>query len=242
VDFGQYDDLQRIAAVTREEGLWFHVDGAFGAWTRLADEPWRSLTDGIELADSIACDFHKWMYVPYDCGLVLVRNADEHRAAFATRPSYLAPADAGLAGGDPWFCDYGIDLSRGNRGLKVWAAIRAHGKARFGRAITANCRAAAHMGELVRAQPGMRLMAPVVSNLCVFTADDRLDAEAQGRLNGDIAKRLQLSGDAVFSTTLCQGITCLRAAITNHRTGLQDVELSIDAVAREADMLSRGRS
>lgn len=237
VDFGQYDDLGRIAGIAQEEGLWFHVDGAFGAWTRLADDPWRRLSDGIDRADSIACDFHKWMYVPYDCGLVLIRNEAEHRAAFAARPSYLAPADAGLAGGDPWFCDYGIDLSRGNRALKVWAAIRAHGAERFGKAITANCKAAAHMGALVRAQPRMRLMAPVVSNLCVFTADDSLDEAAQSALNSEIAKRLQLSGEAVFSTTHCRGITCLRAAITNHRTDLPDVELAIAAVAREAEAL-----
>jgi len=115
VDLGRFDDLEKLADSCREEGLWLHVDGAFGAWTRLAREPWRALSDGIGRADSLACDFHKWMYVPYDCGLVLIADEAAHRAAFAARPSYLAPQAAGLGGGEPWFCDYGIDLSRGNR-------------------------------------------------------------------------------------------------------------------------------
>ncbi len=232
VDFGRFDDLDAIADIAADEHLWFHVDGAFGAWTRLADAPWRGLSDGIGRADSLACDFHKWMYVPYDCGLCLIRNEDEHRAAFAARPSYLAALDTGLAGGDPWYCDYGIDLSRGNRALKVWAAIRAHGAEGLGRAISDNCRRAAQMAELVEQAPGMKLMAPVVSNLCVFTADETLPPEAQSALNGAIAQKLQLSGDVVFSTTLAQGVTCLRAAITNHRTRPEDITHSIAAVAR----------
>lgn len=234
VDFGRFDDLNTLADIAAEERLWLHVDGAFGAWTRLAEAPWRGLTDGIGRADSLACDYHKWMYVPYDCGLCLIRDEAEHRAAFAARPSYLAPQKEGLAGGDPWYCDYGIDLSRGNRALKVWAAVESYGADGLGAAITANCRAARQMGDLVTAAPGMKLMAPVISNLCVFTADDSLPPEAQSELNSRIARELQLEGRAVFSTTLADGVTCLRAAITNHRTTPEDVTLAIEAVARKA--------
>ncbi len=119
------------------------MDGAFGAWTRLADAPWRKLTEGIERADSIALDFHKWMYVGYDCGLALIADESAHRAAFAARPAYLKGAAEGLAGGDPWFCDYGIDLSRGNRALKVWCALEMFGEEAFAAAITRNCAQAA---------------------------------------------------------------------------------------------------
>lgn len=231
VDFGRFDDLTQLADIAAQESLWLHIDGAFGAWTRLADEPYRSLTDGLGRADSLACDFHKWMYVPYDCGICLIRDEEEHRAAFAARPSYLAPQKEGLAGGDPWYCDYGIDLSRGNRALKVWTAIESYGADGFGKAITGNCQAAHHMGALVEAAPHMKLMAPVMSNLCVFTADAALPPEAQSDLNSRIARELQLDGTAVFSTTLADGITCLRAAITNHRTTLEDVELAVQAVA-----------
>ncbi len=236
VNFGRYDNLNALADVAAAEQIWLHVDGAFGAWTRLADAPWRALSDGIGRADSIACDFHKWMYVPYDCGLVLIRNEAEHRAAFAARPSYLAPLGEGLAGGDPWYCDYGTDLSRGNRALKVWTAIRAHGAQNLGAAITANCRAAARMGALIEATPRLALAVPVVSNVVVFTADDTLDAAAQSDLNIYLAQKLQMTGEVVFSTTLADmpsgsGITCLRAAITNHRTAPDDIVRAIAAVA-----------
>ncbi|WP_322865443.1 pyridoxal phosphate-dependent decarboxylase family protein [Aquicoccus sp. G2-2] len=236
VDLGRFDDLNAMADLAREEGLWLHVDGAFGAWTRLAGAPWRGLSDGIGRADSIACDFHKWMYVPYDCGLVLIRDEAEHRAAFAARPSYLAGQAEGLAGGEPWFCDYGIDLSRGNRALKVWLALRHYGSERLGAAITANCAQAALMGALVDADARMALAAPVVSNLCVFTADATLPQAAQSALNARIAQGLQLAGEAVLSTTDAGGVTCLRAAITNHRTLAADIRRTIAAVAaaREA--------
>jgi len=235
VDLGRFDDLAALADLASDLGLWLHVDGAFGAWTRLADPPWRALSDGIGRADSLACDFHKWMYVPYDCGIVLIRDAERHRAAFAARPAYLAAQQAGLGGGEPWFCDYGIDLSRGNRALKVWTAIEAYGPDRLGAAITRNCALAARMGAAVAARPGMRLAAPVVSCLCVFTADAGRDPAAQSALNARIATELQLSGEAVFSTTVIDGVTCLRAAITNHRTTAEDVDAAIAAVARARD-------
>ncbi|MCH2165803.1 MAG: pyridoxal-dependent decarboxylase [Marinovum sp.] len=233
VDFGTFDDFHALADLAASENLWLHIDGAFGAWLKLADTPWRELSNGLERADSLACDFHKWMYVPYDCGLCLIRDETEHRAAFAARPSYLAPQKEGVAGGDPWYCDYGIDLSRGNRALKVWAAIESYGGAGLGAAISDNCARAAQMGALIKASDKMALAAPVVSNLVVFTADQTLPPEAQSELNAGIAQKLQLSGDAVFSTTLADGITCLRAAITNHRTTAKDIEIAIAAVDRE---------
>ncbi|SHG89628.1 pyridoxal phosphate-dependent decarboxylase family protein [Marivita hallyeonensis] len=236
VDFGTFDDLTALADLARDEDLWLHVDGAFGAWTRLAEDPWRALTDGIDRADSIACDFHKWMFVPYDCGLVLIRDEADHRATFANRPAYLSSMENGLAGGDPWFCDYGTDLSRGNRALKAWCTIRAHGAKGLGTAITANCRQAALMGQLVETEDKMALVAPVVSNLCVFTADATLSATEQSALNTRIAQDLQMRGLAVFSTTTAQtpdgeDVTCLRAAITNHRTQAEDIEIAVQSVA-----------
>lgn len=234
VDLGLFDDLNALADAAAEEGLWLHVDGAFGAWTRIAGEPYRSLSDGIGRAHSIALDFHKWMYVGYDCGLVLISDEAAHRAAFAARPSYLEGAERGLAGGDPWFCDYGIDLSRGNRALKVWCALEMNGEDAFAAAITDNCRMAALMAESVKAQPGMALGMEPVSNVCVFTARKDLEPEAQSALNAGIAQTLQESGEAVFSTTRIGGVMMLRAAITNHRTKPADIEAAVSAVARMA--------
>jgi glutamate/tyrosine decarboxylase-like PLP-dependent enzyme len=175
------------------------------------------------------------MYVGYDCGMALIRNEAEHRAAFAARPSYLEGAERGLAGGEPWFCDYGIDLSRGNRALKVWTALETYGEAAFSKAITGNCDLAALMAAEVAAQPRMALAAPVVSNVCVFTARADLPPDAQSRLNAEIAQVLQETGEAVFSTTRVDGRVLLRAAITNHRSRASDVRAAIAAVARKAD-------
>lgn len=242
VDLGEFDDLNAIADFCGEHRLWFHVDGAFGAWARLARAPWNEFTRGIERADSLAFDFHKWMYVQYDCGAVLIRDEAAHRAAFAARPDYLTPQSEGLGGGEPWFCDYGVDLSRGFRALKVWAALRAHGAEAFSRAITRNCELAAHMASCVEADPGLRLAHPVRLNVCCFSAaPSDWEPEAQDRLNTRVAQLLQLAGDAVFSTTRIDGSVVLRAAITNHRTTRSDVEDAVSSAARAAADLIRRR-
>ncbi len=238
VDLGLFDDLDALADAAADEGLWLHVDGAFGAWAQLAEAPWSDLTAGIGRADSIALDFHKWMYVGYDCGLVLMRDEAAQRAAFAARPAYLTGADRGLAGGDPWYCDYGVDLSRGNRALKIWYALEMFGREAFAAAITDNCRMARLMADEVRARPEMHLGMEPVSAICVFSARGGLESEAQSALNQRIAETLQETGEAVFSTTSVDGITMLRAAITNHRTRAEDVRAAMAAVDRLAGALA----
>lgn len=229
VDRGSFDRLDLIGDLCAAEGLWFHVDGAFGAWARLAEPPWRDLVRGIDRADSLALDFHKWMFVQYDCGLILLRDEAKHRAAFAARPAYLAPQSAGLGGGEPWYCDYGTDLSRSFRALKVWATLRAYGTTQLGAAITSNCRLAAAMGRLVEATPGLALLARVHSNVCCFSVTDEAGLDL-GAVNTRIVQRLQLAGSVVFSTTNIAGRTAIRAAITNHRTTPEDIRFAIEAV------------
>ncbi|KPP90599.1 MAG: Glutamate decarboxylase-like protein [Rhodobacteraceae bacterium HLUCCA08] len=221
VNLGLYDDFEALAAFAETEALWLHADAAFGFWSLLAEAPWRDLARGIARADSIAADFHKWIGVPYDAGICLVAEGADLKAAFAARPDYLR-AGSGLAGGDVWFTDYGIELSRGFRALKVWTAIRGCGRQALGAAISDNCRQAALMGQLVEASPKLRLAHPVVSNLVCF---EPLGAEADR-----VAAALQMSGEAVFSTTLVAGVSCLRAALVNHRTTTGDVRAAIAAV------------
>ena len=234
VDTGACDDVDAIADLCEREGLWLHVDGAFGCWARIADHPWRDLARGLERADSLAFDFHKWMYVQYDCGAVLIRHGEAHRAAFATRPHYLEAQEEGLGGGDPWYCDYGIELSRGFRALKVWTCLRAYGLDRLTQKISDNCRQAARMARLVEADDGLELGAPVVLNVCCFRyAPKGVNAQDQDALNRQLAMRLQLDGKVVLSTTRLNERTFLRAAIVNHRTRDEDIELAIAAV-REA--------
>lgn len=231
VDLGLFDDLNDLADVAAQENLWLHVDGAFGAWTRLAEEPYRSLSDGIERADSIALDFHKWMYVGYDCGVCLVRDGAELRAAFTARPVYLDGKERGVASGEPWYCDYGIDLSRGNRAIKVWMALETLGEEAFTQAITQNCQLASVMAQEVSKHPEMAVAQDPVSNVCVFTANAALSLEDQSALNVQIALELQESGEAVFSTTKVGEIEMLRAAIVNHRTTKAHIREAVQAVA-----------
>ena len=238
VDLGTFDDLELLADFCSENSLWLHVDGAFGAWARIADAPWKEFANGIDRADSLAFDFHKWMYIQYDCGAVLVRDEAAHRAAFAARPAYLASQVEGAGGGEPWYCDYGIDLSRGFRALRVWSALRAHGVQAFGRAISRNCELAQLMASRIEADQNLRLVRPVKLNVCCFSAAPAAwNGEQQDRLNTAVAQQLQLSGDAVFSTTRIDGRIVLRAAIVNHRTCEADVDESISSASRTAGRL-----
>jgi glutamate/tyrosine decarboxylase-like PLP-dependent enzyme len=233
VDIGAFDDLDALADLARERGLWLHVDGAFGAWLRLARAPWRSLVRGIERADSLACDFHKWMFVQYDAGLALIRDGALHRATFAARPAYLEGQREGLGGGEPWFADYGVDLSRGFRALKVWATVRAYGARLLGDVVTRNCQLAAYMGQRVRACEELELAAPVRSNVCCFRASPGVvSGDEADAVHERLAAELQTDGTAVLSTTTVEGRTVLRAAITNHRTEPEDVEATVAAVRR----------
>src|SRR5262249_7332719 len=230
VNTGAIDDMAAIADLCVEQGLWLHVDGAFGALAIMSDRL-RPRLAGIERADSLAFDFHKWMHVPYDAGCVLVRRGDLHHAAFAMHAPYLAPRERGLAGGEPWFCDFGPELSRGFRALKVWFALKEHGTRRLGRAIEENCRLAQQLGERVSAHRDLELLAPVALNIVCFRFKQADLAPAElDRLNADIVADLQESGLAAPSTTRLGGCTAIRVNITNHRTTSADLAVLFDAV------------
>ncbi len=224
VDTGAVDDLAAIAQVAAREGLWFHVDGAFGALAVMSPEL-RPRLAGIERADSIAFDFHKWAHVPYDAGCVMVRDGAAHRAAFATEPPYLARFDRGVAANPPWFADYGPDLSRGFRALKVWFTWREHGTAGLGRAMLENCRQAEALAAAVDACDDLERLAPVGLNIVCFRHRGRAGADAAtlDHLNREIVVATQESGIAVPSTTLIDGKVAIRVNLTNHRTTMADL-------------------
>jgi aromatic-L-amino-acid decarboxylase len=230
---GSIDDLQALADLCQREGLWLHVDGAFGAWTALAPGS-RDLVAGMERADSLALDLHKWMYMPYEVGCVLVRSEAAHRATFALTPAYLehggdhggpALAGRGLAGGDlPWFSDYTFQLSRGFRALKVWMSLQQHGADQFGRLVAQNIAQARYLADLVEEHPELELLAPVPLNVvCYRYTRPGLDDGALDSLNRRILVELQERGIAApTSSTVC-GRTVLHVAITNHRTRREDL-------------------
>ncbi|ULK99149.1 aspartate aminotransferase family protein [Bradyrhizobium sp. I71] len=233
VDIGAIDDLRAIAELCREEGIWFHVDGAFGALAILSPEL-APLLGGIELADSIALDFHKWGQVPYDAGFLLVRDGERHRQAFAQPAAYLRREARGLAAGAVWPCDLGPDLSRGFRALKTWFTLKTFGTERLGAVIARSCALAKYLEARVLAEPRLELLAPVNLNIVCFRyrADDAV--------NREIVADVQESGVAAPSSTTLDGRLAIRAAIVNHRTEEADVDALVAAVLEFGERRSRG--
>ena len=224
VDTGAIDDLEALASLCREDGLWFHVDGAYGALAIMSPELAPRLA-GIEQADSIAFDFHKWGQVPYDAGFVLVRDGEAHRRTFASPAAYLRRETRGLAAGTPWPCDYGPDLSRGFRALKTWFTLKTYGTDRLGAVMAHTCALAKHLETRIAAEPRLELAAPVQLNIVCF----RFRAEDSDRVNAAIVADLHESGIAAPSTTTLDGRVTIRAAFVNHRTQRRDADALIHA-------------
>ena len=225
VDIGAIDDLGAIADLCREEGLWFHVDGAFGALAILSPLLAPRLA-GIEQADSIALDFHKWGQVPYDAGFLLVRDGERHRDAFAAPAAYLRRESRGLAAGASWPCDLGPDLSRGFRALKTWFTLKTYGADKLGAIVARCCALAKHLEARILAEPRLELLAPVNLNIVCF----RYRSDDADRLNGEVVVNIQESGVAAPSTTVLDGRLAIRAAIVNHRTDVADIDRLVAAV------------
>jgi glutamate/tyrosine decarboxylase-like PLP-dependent enzyme len=231
VNTGATDPLTELADIAAAENLWFHVDGAFGALGTLVPQLSGRFA-AIARADSLAFDFHKWLHVNYDAGCVLVRDEAHHRHAFTDRPDYLKAATRGLAAGNPWPVEYGPELSRGFRALKVWSQIAGFGTQRLGAAIAKNCQQAAYLAEKVAADPRFELMAPVALNICCFRyIGAELGGAALDALNEEIVIRLQELGVAAPSTTRLKGATVIRVNLTNHRTETADLERLLTEIA-----------
>ncbi|HVN99493.1 MAG TPA: pyridoxal-dependent decarboxylase [Steroidobacteraceae bacterium] len=240
INTGSVDDLAALADFCGREKLWFHVDGAIGAVAALS-EALRPLLRGMERADSVALDLHKWLHVPFEAGCVVVRDRKAHRATFALTPEYLAHAQRGLASGADWFSDYGLQLSRGFRALKVWLSFKEHGLDKYGRLIDQNCAQARWLGELVQSAPELELMAPVGLNIVCFRFRGRGGTPQQlNALNEELLIRLHEGGVVAPSYTTLKGNYCLRAAIVNHRTRTTDLELLVEEVQRRGRELQRG--
>ena len=251
---GSVDDLEALADLCRCEDLWFHVDGAFGAWAALAPRH-RHLLAGMELADSLACDLHKWMYLPYAIGLVLVRSEEQHRKAFSLTPAYLAHGEGGrgMVGADlTWLSDYSFELSTGFRSLRAWMCLKEYGAEKLGRLIQQNIDQAQYLAGLVVATPQLELVAPAMLNVVDFrfvptgrpapppaaggTAED--DA-ALDDLNKQIVVELQERGIAAPSGTTLRGRYAIHVANTNHRTRREDFDLLVREIVRLGEELGR---
>jgi len=231
VDTGAFDDLTAAGDVARAAGAWFHVDGAFGA-TAAFSERFKPLLHGIERADSLAFDFHKWAQVPYDAGCVLVRDRALQLDAFAQNLAYLEGAERGIAGNPPWPRDLGPDLSREFRALKIWFTLRAYGAAGIGLVVDNCCDVAQHLAARVAREPTFELLAPVPLNIVCFRVS--AGADDLNQYNKELVADLQESGIAAPSTTTIGGKLAIRAGVFNHRSTREDADALVDGLLEMA--------
>jgi len=238
VNTGAVDDLEGIAEVCRESSLWFHIDGAFGALARLTPESAYKV-QGLELADSLAFDLHKWMYLPFEIACVLIKDEQAHLATFAHAPSYLAALGRGPTAGGTVFADRGVDLTRGFKALKAWMCLKAYGVEAFSQAIQGNIVQAQRLAALIDKSPVLDLAAPVLLNVVCFRYVGGLtSASEMDRVNTEVLLRIQERGIAMPSSTVLNGCFTMRACFVNHRTEDSDVRLlaeSAERIGREVE-------
>lgn len=235
---GAIDDLDALADLCQKEKIWYHVDGAFGAWAVLSPE-YSSRLKGMERADSLAFDLHKWMYMPFEIGCVLVKDEEKHRNAFSLTPGYLEHATRGVAGGEHWFSEYGVELSRNFKALKAWMSIKEHGIQKYARIIQKNIDQAKYLTQLIDSSSHLERLAPVPLNIVCFRfVTEILDLDQLNELNREILLQLHESGIAVPSYATLENKYALRVSITNHRTLQTDLDLFIKEVLKLGQQLT----
>ena len=237
VNTGACDDLNALADLCEKENLWFHVDGAIGAMLSLS-EKYKSKIAGLERADSLAFDMHKWMYIPYEAACTLVRNKETHYKAFSLQATYLQHEKRGLAGGDLWFSDFGVELSRGFKALKIWMSLKEHGSKKLGRMVTQNIEQVQYLKSLITKNPKLELTAPAPLNILCFRYVGNLTDQAElNVLNKELLFQLHESGVALPTYATLHEKYSLRVANTNHRTRREDFEILIAKVIELGEKL-----
>jgi aromatic-L-amino-acid/L-tryptophan decarboxylase len=238
VNTGAVDDLEGIAEICREHDLWFHIDGAFGAFARITDR-FADTVRGLEMADSIGFDLHKWMYMPFEIACVLVKDGEAHREAFAMNASYIAETTRGVIAGGLPFAERGLELTRNFKALKVWMSLKAHGISTFQNLIEQNIEQAKYLERRINEAPELELLAPVSLNVVCFRyVAPGLEEVELDILNKELLLRLQGSGEAVPSGTTINGRYALRVAIVNHRSKFSDFDRLLSAVKETCFRLS----
>jgi glutamate/tyrosine decarboxylase-like PLP-dependent enzyme len=218
---GAVDPLDALADLCNAEGLWLHADGAYGAAAILTQEGKQRLR-GIERLHSLALDPHKWLYQPMMAGCALVREFEHLRAAFRILPPYLQDKERGAAGID--LCDYGVELSRNFRALKLWMSLKTHGVEAFRQAMEWNLHLARVAEEAIRRLPDWVIVAPATMGIVAFRyAPPHLDSERADALNRALVEAMLQDGFALVSSTVLRGRVALRMCTLNPRATEADV-------------------
>ena len=242
VNTGAVDPLDELANVAKEFDLWFHVDGAYGA-PGILDQRKKHLFAGLDRADSVSLDPHKWLYVPVDAGCLLFRDAAAARAAFSTEDADYIKTH-GYADEEAFaFWDYGVELSRRFRALKVWLTLQYYGSRRIAQAIGEDVSLAEYLGELIARTDDFELLAPVELSICCFRyVPQRGMSDAElNQLNERVMEHVQKGGRAYLSNATVNGRFALRACITNFRTTKTDIDETIAAIRDMAEELTQSR-
>ncbi|MEO5629480.1 MAG: aminotransferase class V-fold PLP-dependent enzyme [Thermomonas sp.] len=223
---GSIDPLLALAASCREHGVWFHVDGAYGAPAALTPE-YAFLREGFAQADSLSLDPHKWLYAPFDIGVLLVRNPQHLRDAYAETSEYItvtetAPLEAHA------FWDHGMGLSRRFRALKLWIMFKLRGVDAYRSAIAANIDVREYLDVRIAAEDELELLASGLSISCFRYRPAGVDAASLDRINMRIQRELLASGEIVLSPTTLDGRYSLRVCIVNFRTRRQDMDWLVE--------------
>ncbi len=229
---GAIDPLWEIADFCHQEGLWLHMDGAYGAAAALCERG-QELLQGLGRADSITLDPHKWLFQPYEIGCVLVRDEQWLRETYHILPEYLADAES--KAGEVNFCDRGIQLTRGFRALKLWLSLKAFGKVAFEEALNHGFAMAEAAEEFIRKLPNWEIMTPAQMGIITFRyASAGSNEEEINRLNHGLIEKMIADGFAMLSSTVLRGRTVLRMCTINPRTTKENVQETIRRLDRLA--------
>jgi glutamate/tyrosine decarboxylase-like PLP-dependent enzyme len=234
VNTGAIDPLEEMADLCAREGLWFHVDGAYGALATITPSL-RPLFAGLERAQSLAADPHKWLYVPYEAGAALVPEKGRMADAFRKFPEYLASDPESPFPGPAWFAERGPELSRGFKALKVWMGLKRHGRKGYAASIERDVALARFLSEEVDRRPDFERLAPTVLSIANFRFKPRgaaLTDQQLDTLNRRIVNRLVGEGRFFLAPTILRGRASLRVSITNFRTTEDDLTFLLDEAAR----------
>lgn len=230
VNSGDFDDLVSLAALCKKYGAWLHVDAAFGAFARCSSQ-YAHLVEGLELADSITADAHKWLNVPYDCGIAFTRHVTLHERAFSADAPYV-PMEGQL----PAFMNRGVEQSRRYRALPLWMTLIAYGKAGYRELIERHCGYAQRIAAWINESPSFQLLCEVRLNLLVFRYfKDACSPTALAELNKQVLSNLNSSGELYITPTTYKGEYALRLSISNWMTQVEDIDRVTAALKRAAD-------
>jgi glutamate/tyrosine decarboxylase-like PLP-dependent enzyme len=234
VNTGAIDPLQEIGEIAKRHGAWFHIDGAYGALAAIADP---KKFDGMELADSISLDPHKWLYQPLDCGCLLYRATEAAQRTFSHTGEYARSLNADPIEGFAFF-EESLELSRRFRALKLWLSLRYHGMGAFRESIRKDLMQARRLAESIKDEPELDLLAPVtLSAVCFRHRRNNVPGEDLNRFNAALLKRIAERGRIYLSNASLHGKFCLRACIVNHRTTDADVDCVVPEVLAAAKEL-----